>query len=314
VRIALETERPIDLYAAAAWTVLTALVVSMGLTGPLRVLLALPTVLLLPGYALVAALFPERFRLETVAGPDGDEEVRQGIDALERVALSLGLSIAVVPLLGLGLNFTPWGIRLAPILAALSLFIGAALVVAHRRRAATPAGERFVVALHVETPAWSSMPRLEQALTVALALSVVAAAGALAYVLSVPRPGERFTEFYILGPGGTAADYPSRLGPAENGTVIVGIVNHEGAAVAYDVLATLARYADSPDATVDPNATAPPAEVIHRYALALDDDERDERPFTFAVPQRGLWRVGFELGREGDVASYRSLHLWVRAS
>jgi len=33
----------------------------------------------------------------------------EGIDGIERVALSFGLSIAIVPLIGLVLNFTPWG-------------------------------------------------------------------------------------------------------------------------------------------------------------------------------------------------------------
>ncbi|MCC6050331.1 MAG: DUF1616 domain-containing protein, partial [Thermofilum sp.] len=50
---------------------------------------------------------------------------------LERLALSIGLSLALVPLVGLLLNYTPFGIRLYPVLASLSLltlcltFIGA---------------------------------------------------------------------------------------------------------------------------------------------------------------------------------------------
>jgi uncharacterized membrane protein len=56
--------------------------------------------LFLPGYALIATLFPRK----------GD------LDGIERIALSFGLSIAITPLLGLGLNYTPFGIRLTPIL------------------------------------------------------------------------------------------------------------------------------------------------------------------------------------------------------
>src|SRR5659263_694396 len=66
----------------------------------LRNILGLPLVLFLPGYALIAALFP----------------AKSDLDGIERTALSFGLSIAVVPLMGLGLNYTPWGIRLLPIL------------------------------------------------------------------------------------------------------------------------------------------------------------------------------------------------------
>lgn len=63
-------------------------------------------VLYLPGYALLQLLFAK-----------GSE-----INSLERFALSIGASLAVVPLIGLGLNFTPWGIRLTPIVASLAAF------------------------------------------------------------------------------------------------------------------------------------------------------------------------------------------------
>lgn len=40
---------------------------------------------------------------------------------LERITLSIGLSLALVLLVGLALNYTPWGIRLVPIILSLSL-------------------------------------------------------------------------------------------------------------------------------------------------------------------------------------------------
>jgi uncharacterized membrane protein len=40
-------------------------------------------------------------------------------DNIERIALSLGMSIALVPIIGLLLNYTPWGIRLTPIVLSL---------------------------------------------------------------------------------------------------------------------------------------------------------------------------------------------------
>jgi len=63
-------------------------------------------VLFLPGYVTVQALFPEG----------------QELDKIERFALTIGLSLAITPLIGLLLNYTPWGIRLDPIVVALSLF------------------------------------------------------------------------------------------------------------------------------------------------------------------------------------------------
>ncbi len=86
---------------------------------PVRVVLGLVLVLFLPGYSLIAALFPRR----------GD------LDGIERIALSFGLSIAVVPLIGLGLNYTQYGIRLVPVLFGLSLFTVLLALVAYIRRA-----------------------------------------------------------------------------------------------------------------------------------------------------------------------------------
>ena len=62
-------------------------------------------VLYLPGYSLIEALYPKK----------------EDLDGLERLALSIGLSLALVPLVGLALNYTPWGIRLDPIVVSLSL-------------------------------------------------------------------------------------------------------------------------------------------------------------------------------------------------
>ena len=97
----------------------------------MRVLLGLLLVLFLPGYSLVAALFPRK----------------DDLDGIERIALSFGLSIAVVPLLGLALNYTPLGSRLVPVLLGLSLFTVLLAVVAGVRRVRMPEAERFVVAV-----------------------------------------------------------------------------------------------------------------------------------------------------------------------
>jgi uncharacterized membrane protein len=41
---------------------------------------------------------------------------------MEKLALSIGLSLAIVPLVGLMLNYTPWGITLTPIMVSLAVF------------------------------------------------------------------------------------------------------------------------------------------------------------------------------------------------
>ena len=94
----------------------------------IRIILGLPLVLFLPGYSLIAALFPRK----------------DDLDAIERIALSFGLSIAIVPLLGLALNYTPFGIRLSPILIVLSVFTISLAIGAYVRRCRIPEEDRFV--------------------------------------------------------------------------------------------------------------------------------------------------------------------------
>lgn len=75
-------------------------------------------VLFLPGYVTVEALYPRE----------------EDLSPLERLALSIGLSLAIVPLIGLVLNYTPWGIRLNPVLASLSIYTIAITLIATYRK------------------------------------------------------------------------------------------------------------------------------------------------------------------------------------
>ena len=71
-----------------------------------RVILGLPLVLFFPAYTMLVALFPRR------GYPD----------SIERIVFSFGLSLAIVPLIGLILNYSSWGIRLYPILGVFVYF------------------------------------------------------------------------------------------------------------------------------------------------------------------------------------------------
>jgi hypothetical protein len=80
----------------------------------IRYVLGTIFVLWLPGYSFIKALFPKdlpfaRGLARTL------ETSEKNLDTIERAALSLGMSLALVPIVGLLLNYTPWGIRLAPI-------------------------------------------------------------------------------------------------------------------------------------------------------------------------------------------------------
>jgi hypothetical protein len=110
-------ERNVWLYASLAVSVATIIAIyllpaSLPLVA-IRWVLGSLFVLFIPGYVTVEALFPKGRELDTI----------------ERFALSVGLSLALVPLVGLLLNYTPWGIRLNPIVVSLTILtVGLATV------------------------------------------------------------------------------------------------------------------------------------------------------------------------------------------
>ncbi len=263
-----------DLFLSFVAVVVTVVSVYYDL-GAIRTVFGLLFILFFPGYALIAVLFPRK----------------DDIDGIERLALSLGLSIAVVPLIGLGLNYTPWGIRLNPILVSISLFTVICLIGAFLRRKMLPEEERFVVSFPKDTGLFSGS-RLDKALSVILVISIVAAVGMLVYVIVTPKVGERFTEFYILGPGGKAADYPTEYTLGESKELIIGVVNREHAVAQYRIDVVLK------------------GETLYEEKLTLSHEEKWEHRVEITPTITGEeMKLQFLLYKGGE--QYRDLHLWV---
>jgi uncharacterized membrane protein len=83
------------------------------------------------------------------------------------------------------------------------------------------------------------MPKLDKALSIALVVAILAALGGIVYFVTTPQPGEKFSEFYILGLGGKAEDYPQQVILGADVDVIIGVVNHEYQPAAYRVGITI---------------------------------------------------------------------------
>lgn len=244
----------------------------------LRIILGLPFLLFFPGYTLVAALFTRK----------------EGMSSIERVALSFGLSIAVVPLIGLILNYTPWGIRMEPVLYSVASFILITSIIAWLRRGRLPEPERFGIEFQMRLPGWGG-GSWDRGLSIILTLTILGALGMLGYAIASPKIGERFTEFYIEGLEGKATDYPEELVVRGEGKVIVGIINREQETVTYRVEVAIDG--------VKNNEVGP---------VALDHDEKWEEIIGFTPGKAGdNQRVEFLLYRQGQDEVYQRLHLWV---
>jgi len=252
-------------------------------SGALRIALGLVFVLFLPGYSLIAALFPKR----------------SDLSGIERVALSFGLSIAVVPLIGLALNYMPWGIRLYPILISLVVFIGAMTVVAWYRRRRLAPEERFHIELqsrlHSVRRSWAGQGRWDRILTVLLVVAILGAIVTLGYVIAKPKVGERFTQFYILGPEGKAEGYPREVTLGQSASVILGIANHEHQPTSYGV-----------EIVIDGQKVG----ALGPITLA-HEEEREEKVSFSPIRAGPRQKVEFWLYKDEGEEVYLRTHIWV---
>ena len=307
-------ELPLDLALVVVW--LAASVITLYLPAlsetPFRAVLALPVLLFIPGYCLIAILFPKNDDLGLV----------------ERIMLSIGFSIAIVPLIGFGLTFTPLGIRLEPLVIAIILLTWVMVLFAHYQRAVLPREERFRVSFLAIAGRIREefLPREEKGvdrfLSVVLTLVILGVILATVYVIVVPKEGgERFSEFYLLGKNQTASEYPDMILPSRNYPMYIGVGNHEYRTVTYTVETWVLRT-EFDNATnsstileMDPN---------DRLSVALAQNETKIIPFNLFVLKPGYNRVEFLLfnesvpgsevtGSDRINASYRNLHLWVNS-
>ena len=173
-----------------ALAVAAALVAGLAIVGGpasavVRSLLAVPFVLLVPGYAGVCAIFGT------------------ALGFAERLAIGIGLSLALGGLVGLALHLTPLGVRPLPWLLALIVVTLVAAAIARRRGALPALPRRF----------GATVP-LPQALILVLATLVTCAALGVAVVGAQRAPMVGFTQLWLV---------PS----ATQGTVDLGVENHE---------------------------------------------------------------------------------------
>lgn len=189
-------------------------------SGPLRIILGIILAVFLPGYALISAIFPRK----------------NDINTIERLAISFGLSIIIVPLIGLILNYMPCGIKLFPVTITISTFIIITSIIGYLRQQKLPQDERFHISIKSNFLTSTSTGKLDKILSICLLVTIVTALVCLAYTLAQPKDGERYTEFYILGIDGKADRYPQQIALGKSVTIVIGIINHEQQLTNYRVI------------------------------------------------------------------------------
>jgi uncharacterized membrane protein len=250
----------------------------------IRTILGVPMVLFIPGYVLIAALFTKN----------------DDLDSIERISLSFGLSIAIVPLFGLALNYTPFGIRLIPILITLCIYIVIMTIVAIYRRKVLSEDVQFSIQLNkiyeiIDNKINTPKNKVDRILSVILILTIILTIGVLYHVITTPKIGEKFTEFYILGSSGKADNYSTELKVGSSTNIMAGVVNHEYSPVNYTIQLILN------------------GDILSSKKLILSNNGTWERNITFVPDKKGNdMKLELLLFKENNISvPYRELHLWV---
>lgn len=249
---------------------------------PVQALVGAVVMFVVPGYCLQALLFP----------------IHDDLDGYERLGLSLGFSVGVLPLLVLVLEYTP-GLDLSSewlIISHATLVLLLVALVFVRRQTMTSSTPLFAPSVAPRTM-WRQLPPIERRVYLGSLVAVLLVMGVTTWVVLRPTDGELLTEFYILGAEGQAVGYPREAVAGEPVTVTMGITNQEQTAQTYNVEVWV-TWAWDPAAwetmvkevgpiTLEPGAT-------------LEQSVEWEMPWSADDVQ-----VFFNLKREGDAEPYR---------
>ena len=328
----------IDLFVVAGFAVVVAvLLVVVEVTSPLvRAAVGIPLLVFVPGYVTVSLFLPRdtssageigtrtytgtRTRTDTGANPMIARA--RAVSDLERVALSFGMSFALLPMLALVIAATPWGFAEPIVIGTVSGFSFVVAVLALVRRLSVSADERYRVSLGrrletARTIIFETDSTVHAAVNVALVISMVLALTTLGYAFVAPQDGESYTSLQLLTENETgdfvASGYPETVEPGESIPLVVAVQNQEGQHTNYTVVVQEQRLEDG--------------EVVDRtelrtidYAVSDGGTAYGERNVT-PDAEPGEVRISVQLYPRGEVPetpthedAYRYTYFWTDVS
>lgn len=269
---ALSDRVAVDIVLAWVLAGATYLAVTIGAPTPVRVLVGGVALFSLPGYVLVAILFPHR---GPVAAPGRLSSLRglDSVTARERFALSFGLSLAMLPVLGIAIALSPWGYSAGTVAAAFAIFVALGGLIAAVVRRRLPPEDRFRIPLarwagEFRGALWTGSAT-ERALNAVVLASIVVGLLAVGGAVAVPQGGATFTDFAVLGEDEdgdlVAGNFPEELAPDESASLVTAVENHEGETTDYTVVVTAEqRGGNAANRTVE----------LQRYEATVEPGER----------------------------------------
>lgn len=284
---------------------------------PARAVVGLPLLVFLPGYALLTVLFPSR-RFQTRYG--ALDAFSSGIDGVERVALSLGVSLALLPVIGLALwTLSPHGFGVRVLVGVLSAEIGIGMIYGAYRRIQLPRSQRY----RLPVDRWLSRlwndgvtgGLFGATMNVVLALSVVAAVVALGYGVLVPHESETYTGVSILSDDDGELTFVNNS-TATDGELTLSIENHEGRTITYTIVVVVERIGHDGQRMVVRSS-----EELQRLETTVEAGETRRVNHTVSPPtEEANLRLRYLVYKDGAPAiptadnAYRTAYFWLTDS
>lgn len=242
---------PLDLFAVVGYVAVAVTVLTQsGVYGtPLAVAIGIPLLFFAPGYALVSLLFPGATPDDAAANRTIAEVRQHGLPGGERAALGFGLSVALLPMLGVALAASPWPLEPGTVILSVAGFATGVAVLGAIRRLRRPADRRFSLPIRAwfggARRAVSDGSAADTALNIGLAAAVVVAVAAVGYAVAAPGPGPGYTSVSLLSQNETGAlvagDYPQNFQSGSGKPLVVELTNHERSQTDYSVVVELQR-------------------------------------------------------------------------
>lgn len=252
---------PTDLLLVVGYALLVdALVIASVGVGPVRFLLGTVFLFFVPGYAVVAALFPGRPRRSTVerTGSATLRDPHEGLLLSERVAISFGTSVALVPVVAVVLGALAMPLTMEAILGSLTVVVvGFAAIGAVRRIRLRPA-DRF----HPFGPGHTrgdggqrTTSRGSTALAVGLVLAVGLAGGAFVYGIAAEPPSTQYTSATLVTASAdgeyVASGYPTNGTVGEPVSLTLRVDNRQTSPANVSAIVALERPDESGEGVVE---------------------------------------------------------------
>ena len=240
---------PLDLLAVIALAALVFAVLlgcDVGYSWP-RSLVGMVFVLVLPGYALVSALFPGR-PTGTRSHPVSASAYSPG--TIERFGLSFGFSLALLPILAVAHGLLGIPFETATVAASVTVLVVALSVVGILRRAALSPSDRYsppsLLGYGARTRDWlAAGTATDTVLSAVLAVTVLLAVGSLAFGLTGPTQGESYTSVSLVTETSdgdyVASGYPTNFTAGEGRSLTLEVENHYEEPADYTAVVELQR-------------------------------------------------------------------------